>query len=71
MVLKDTAPHMMDKMMGVMDSVMAETIVSAEYDASDGIFKKSTEKDERLESKVKCNTFNESQKEKTEILEEF
>ncbi len=51
----------------VIDSVMTETIASVECDVCDGIFKKSDEKDKRLKSKVKCNTVNESQKEKMEI----
>ena len=55
----------------VIDSVMDETIVSDECYECDGIFKKSDEKDERLESKVDCNMPDEAQEEKEELLEKF
>ena len=61
----------MDKVMGVIDSVMAESLASYECDDSDGIFKKSSENNDIVESKADCNTVNKSQLEKTDSAEEF
>ncbi|NJK58615.1 MAG: hypothetical protein HC939_22870 [Pleurocapsa sp. SU_5_0] len=55
--------------MTVMDYVMSETIDSDECDGCDGILKKSTELENRVESKVDCNTNIQEQKEEKEILD--
>ena len=63
--------------MAVIDSVTAETIVSDEcYEcpkgyrsAYDGIFKKSSKNNRRLDIKVKCNMVNQVQLEKNDSIE--
>ena len=50
---------------------MAETIDNDECDRCDGIFKKSSENNDNVESKADCNTVNEGQLEKTDLVEEF
>ena len=68
-VLKDTpirgqaAPHMMDK-------VMDESTGNDECYGCDGIFQKSTEFKNSVETKVDCNTNIQEQREEKEILEE-
>ena len=55
----------------MIDSVKPKSTGNVECYDCDGIFKKSFEKDERLESKIDCNMPDEAQKEKEELLEEF
>ena len=61
---------MIDKVMDVMDSVMVESAGSDGCYGYDGIFQKSSELENSVESKVDCNTKNQESKEEKEILEE-
>ena len=58
-------------MTNVLEYVMAETVASDECYGSDGIFKKSTEKDKKLDVKTECNTIDQGQLEKNDLVEEF
>ena len=61
----------MEKVMDVMDYVMAESTASDECDRCDGIFKKSSEKDDNVESEIECNTVNQGQLEKNDSVKDF
>ena len=60
-----------DKMMGVIDSVTAESIDSEECDGSDGKIKKSDEKGKKLDIEIESNTINQGQESKNDSVEEF
>ena len=60
-----------DYVMDVIDSVMTEAIAGERCYECDGIFKKSSEKVNSIESESECNTVNKDQLEKNDSVQKF